>query len=230
MHSTHSNRISIALADGNPLVLSALAEVFERDKRFSLVATTATAEGFLATVLRVPVIVGVTDWALPQMGAAELIERLRDVPGAPRLVIYGEAAGSLPRQAMVSGAAGFSARSASVERLVEACVAVAAGQMVFPFLDLRSLQEDPTAALTQRERALLEALSKGATNRALAADFGISPNTVKFHLSNLYEKLGLSSRAEAIAFYYAQSLNSARGTTRPAASIQTSHPTIRRQQ
>ena len=74
--------------------------------------------------------------------------------------------------------------------------------MVFPFLDLRDLQDDPLLLLTRRERALLEALSKGLTNRDLARDFGISANTVKFHLSNLFEKLGVKSRAQAIAFYY----------------------------
>jgi two-component system nitrate/nitrite response regulator NarP len=57
--------------------------------------------------------------------------------------------------------------------------------------------------LTKRERLLLEGLSKGLTNRELARDFGISDNTVKFHLSNLFEKLGVSNRTKAIAFYYA---------------------------
>jgi two-component system, NarL family, nitrate/nitrite response regulator NarP len=49
----------------------------------------------------------------------------------------------------------------------------------------------------------LEALSKGLTNRELARDLDISTNTVKFHLSNLFEKLEVRNRAQAIAFYYA---------------------------
>ncbi|NQV67013.1 MAG: response regulator transcription factor, partial [Rhodobacteraceae bacterium] len=44
----------------------------------------------------------------------------------------------------------------------------------------------------------------GLSNRELARDFQISTNTVKFHMSNLYEKLGLRNRAQAIAFYYAE--------------------------
>ena len=47
--------IDVMLADSNPLVLSAMSEIFERDPRFSLVATSATAEGFLGTVMRVQV-------------------------------------------------------------------------------------------------------------------------------------------------------------------------------
>lgn len=198
--------IGVALADGNPLVLSAMAEIFGRDRRFSLIATTATADGFLATVARVPVAVAVIDWTLPAMGGQRLLEGLRDRPGVPRVVVYGDGAGALPRAAMAAGAAGFSARTAPVEQLLATCFTVAAGQMVFPFLDVRELAHDPILQLTGRERALLEALSKGASNNRLAGEFGISANTVKFHLSNLYGKLEVTSRAQAIAFYYSSRL------------------------
>ena len=59
--------VEITLGDGNPLVLSAMSEVFERDPRSSLVATTATAEGFPGMAMRVPVQVGVIDWTLPAL-------------------------------------------------------------------------------------------------------------------------------------------------------------------
>jgi len=199
--------IDLALADGNPLVLQAMSELFDRDARFSLVVTSATAEGFLGAVIRVPVKVAVIDWNLPALGGQKLIEVLRDQPGAPRIVVYGdERGGEVARAAMLAGAAGFVGRSGAVERLPETCMAVAAGQMVFPFLDVRELQADPISQLTKRERALLEALAKGLTNKDLARDFGISANTVKFHLSNLFEKLGVKSRAQAIAFYYSSRL------------------------
>jgi two-component system nitrate/nitrite response regulator NarP len=195
--------ISLSVADGNPLVLAALSEVFDRDSRFSLVATTATAEGFLGAVMRVPVAIGVIDWNLPALGGQKLIEVLRETAHAPRLVVYGdETRGDVARMSMLAGAAGFVARTAPVERLVDTCLAVAAGQMVFPFLDLRELQTDPLLQLTRRERALLEALAQGLTNHELARDFDISVNTVKFHLSNLFEKLGVRSRGQAIAFFF----------------------------
>ncbi len=197
-------RIDVMLADGNPLVLSALSELFERDPRFSLVATSATAEGFLGTVMRVPVQVGVIDWNLPALGGAKLIEVLREQANAPRLVVYGDDAKDLPRLAMATGAAGFAARSGEVDTLLSTCADVAAGKMVFPFIDVRELQADPMQTLSRKERVMLEALSKGLTNRELSKDLGISTNTVKFHLSNLYDKLSVKNRAQAIAFYYSQ--------------------------
>ncbi|MGB3146230.1 MAG: response regulator transcription factor [Paracoccaceae bacterium] len=199
--------IDISLADGNPLVLSAMSELFDHDHRFSLVATSSTAEGFLGAVMRVPVAVAVIDWNLPALGGQKLIEILRDQVGAPKLVVYGdEQRGEIARLAMLAGAAGFVGRSVPVEKLLDTCLAVAAGQMVFPFLDVRELQSDPTSQLTRREKALLEALARGLTNKDLARDFDISANTVKFHLSNLYEKLSVRSRAQAIAFYYSSRL------------------------
>lgn len=199
--------ISVALADGNPLVLGAMSEIFEQDPRFSLVSTSSSAEGFLGLVMRVPVDIGVIDWNLPVIGAQKLVEVLREQEHAPKIVIYGdENAKDTPRLAMAAGAAGFCARNQAADKLLDTSASVAAGQMMFPFLDVRELQADPIFHLTKREKSLLEALSKGHTNKALASEFNISVNTVKFHLGNLYEKLSVKSRAQAIAFYYSSRL------------------------
>ncbi|MCX2720801.1 LuxR C-terminal-related transcriptional regulator [Roseibium salinum] len=199
-------QIKIMLADSNPLVLSAMSEIFERDARFSLVATSATAEGFLGTVMRVPVDVGVLDWNLPVLGAAKLIEVLREHVSAPKLIVYGDTAAELPRLAMQAGAAGFVPRSGPVEGLLQTCAEVASGKMVFPFIDVRTMQQDPIHSLSQKERAILEALSKGLSNRDLSKQLDISTNTVKFHLSNIYDKLSVRTRAQAIAYYYASKM------------------------
>ncbi|MEY5039059.1 MAG: hypothetical protein RL472_2165 [Pseudomonadota bacterium] len=203
MQSISPERIDLALAEGNPLVLQALSEVFEKDRRFSVVATSSTAEGFLGAVMRVPVKVGVIDWQIPQLGGQKLAEVLRDQETAPRLVVYAEdPTGAVALKAMAAGAAGFVDRKSSVDRLLETCVEVAAGKMVFPFVDVRGLQADPIHQLTRREKALLEALANGLANKDLAREFDISTNTVKYHLSNLFDKLGVSSRTQAIAYYF----------------------------
>ncbi|MEW2919778.1 response regulator transcription factor [Ruegeria sp. ANG10] len=194
--------INVMLADNNPLVLSAMSEIFERDPRFSLVATSATAEGFLGAVMRVPVKVCVIAWNLPVLGAAKLIEVLREQENAPRFVVYGDDDGDIPRLAMQAGAAGFASRSGEVDVLLETCSDVARGKMVFPFIDVRKMQQDPIHSLSRKERAILEALAQGMSNRDLSKELQISTNTVKFHLSNIYEKLSVKNRTQAIAFYY----------------------------
>ncbi len=194
--------IDIMLADNNPLVLSAMSEIFERDPRFSLVATSATAEGFLGAIMRVPVQVCVISWNLPVLGAAKLIEVLREQENPPRFVVYGDELGDIPRLAMQAGAAGFASRSGEVDGLLETCVDVAKGKMVFPFIDVRKMQKDPLHGLSRKEIVILEALAKGLSNRELSKELQISANTVKFHLSNIYEKLSVRNRAQAIAYYY----------------------------
>jgi len=207
-------RINLVLADPSPLMLSAMSEAFLRDPRFSLVATVPSAETFLSTVMRVPVDVGVVDWGLPVLGGQRLLEVLRDHPAAPRIVIYSEERqGAVPRRALAAGAAGFCCRSGQVDQLLETAASVAAGRMVFPFLDVRDLQQDLTFQLTRREQALLEALAQGKSNKELAQEFAISVNTVKFHLSNLFEKLEVRNRAQAIAYYFSARLD----LSRPAA-------------
>lgn len=197
--------IEIALGDKNPLVLSALSELFERDPRFSLVLTANTAERFLESVLRAPVAIGIVGWLFPKMGGERILEMLRDRPGAPRLVVYsGGLDPELPRRVMAAGGAGFVPKSDPPERLLTTAATVATGQMVFPFLDVRKLRQDPVGALTLRERELLAVLAQGRSNGELARHFGISLNTVKFHLRNLYDKLDVKTRTQAVALFYAQ--------------------------
>lgn len=205
-------RLEVALADGNPLILSALSEFIDRDPRFSLVLTAKSGAGFLEALARAPVAVAIIDWELPGLNGQQVLEELRLRPGAPRVVVYaaGEEA-ELARRAMAAGAAGFCSRAQAPDRLLDTAAAVGAGQMVFPFVDVRDLQRDPLQALTGRERAMLAALARGRTNAELAEDLGISINTVKFHLRNLYDKLAIRNRSQAIAFYYAAQERKAEG-------------------
>jgi two-component system nitrate/nitrite response regulator NarP len=74
--------------------------------------------------------------------------------------------------------------------------------MVFPFLDIRELRNDPINTLSRKEKLLIEALSEGLTNKQLSKRLEISSNTVKFHISNIFDKLSVKNRAQAIAHYY----------------------------
>ena len=195
--------IDVAVADKNPLVLSALSELLDRDPRFNLVLTVKASDAFLQSVARTSVHVGIIGWALPPDGGAAITESLRDQPGAPRIVVYsGGLDPELARKVMGYGAAGFCSKSEPPERLLDAVEAVARGQMMFPYVDVRGLHRDPWEQLTPREKELLAALAKGDSNDRIARELGLSINTVKFHLRNLYDKLAIKNRAQAVAFYY----------------------------
>jgi len=102
------------------------------------------------------------------------------------------------RAAIREGAAGLVHKSEPPERLLQAIAAAAAGGRDFPAAARR---QPPMESLTKREKALLSSLAGGSTNNQLAEDLGVSVNTVKFHLRNLYEKLDVKNRAQAVAMF-----------------------------
>ncbi|MEW5729171.1 MAG: response regulator transcription factor [Pseudomonadota bacterium] len=194
--------IDIVLAEKNPLLQSSLVKLFAGDERFCLVAVTADGERFLEAVERLPFDVGIVGWEMPYLDGRGVLQALRGRSDAPRIIVYtGSPNPDVPRQAMTLGAAGFCSKREPPEQLLDTILAVAAGRMVFPFIDVSSLASDPLAGLTPRERELLAALAGGLTNQQMASQLDISLNTVKFHLKNLYDKLGVGNRAQAVAFY-----------------------------
>ncbi|MEE9336227.1 MAG: response regulator transcription factor [Granulosicoccaceae bacterium] len=200
-------KLDIALAESSPLVLSALSEMFEKDGRFSILSTTSTAEAFLQTVITVPAQVAIMDWHLPTLGAEKLMHIVREQELDMRIVICTQTASSeLAKRSMAAGAAGYYSHDQPTETLLSTVMDVADGKMIFPYLDIRDLR-DPLQSLTKTEKALLLSLALGKSNKELASDHNISINTVKFHLRNLYEKLAVRNRTQAIAYYYS-SLNS----------------------
>lgn len=194
--------ITICIAEKNPLLQSSLVKLFDGDDRFKLAAVVNDGETFMAAVERTPFDVGVIGWEMPQMDGRAVLQALRGRAEAPRVIVYtGSPNPDVPRQAMTLGAAGFCSKRETPEQLLDTIQAVAAGRMVFPFIDVSSLASDPLAGLTPRERELLAALAGGLTNQQMASQLDISLNTVKFHLKNLYDKLGVGNRAQAVAFY-----------------------------
>lgn len=194
--------IDIAIADKSPIVQSGLRAMFEKDGRFHVVAVAADGERFVEAVDRLSFDIGIIGWEMPFSSGDALLRILREREDAPRIVVYtGSRDLDVPRQAMALGAAGFCHKSEPPERLIETVLAVSQGRMAFPYVDVRLLELNPLAGLTDREREILTALAEGMTNQQLADALKISLNTVKFHLKNLYGKLGVDNRAQAVAKY-----------------------------
>ena len=194
--------IDIVVAEKSPLLQASMTQVFEGDERFHLVAVTPDGERFLEAVERIPFDVGVIGWEMPYLDGRGVLQALRGRADAPRIIVYtGNSNSDVPRQAMTLGAAGFCSKREPATQLTDTVVAVAQGRMVFPFIDVSSLATDPLSGLTPRERELLTALAGGLTNQQMANQLEISLNTVKFHLKNLYDKLGVGNRAQAVAYY-----------------------------
>ena len=196
--------IDVVVADKSPLILSGMVHLFDQDERFNLVATAADGERFLEAVDRLKFNVGIIGWNMPYLSGQGVLQALqkREDADLPRIIVFtGNGAPDIPRQVMRFGGAGFCSKSDQPVQVLETVLAVAEGRMVFPFMDLTRSGSDPFSGLTAREQELLASLSRGRTNQQIAGDLTISLNTVKFHLKNLYGKLDVKNRAQAVACY-----------------------------
>lgn len=202
MNKSSDNRIRVSLADKSPLVQAALTHLFAEDIRFELVSVFADGQSFLEAVDEIDVQVAVTGWVISPGDGKLILEQLRAKPDAPRIVVYTGAAGeSVPVQVMAHGGAAYVSKSEQPAVLLDTVAAVAAGRMVFPFFDVRQINRSPLSTLTRRELEVLSAIAAGHSNKEIAGLQGVSLNTIKFHIRNLFDKLGVQNRSQAMALY-----------------------------
>jgi len=202
MNRGPSQAIRVGVADKNPLIQAALRQLLSEDSRFELVHVASGCEEFLNNVDQDPVEVGVIGWIIGPCDGRFILDHLNSLPRAPRIIVYtGDVNNIVPAQAMRHGGAGFVSKSEQPEVLLDTIEEVAAGRMIFPYIDVRRLYDNPLSTLTRRELEVLSDLASGRTNKQIARDLNVSYNTVKFHVRNLFQKLGVNSRGQAIAKY-----------------------------
>ena len=198
--------ITVAIIDKNPLVVRGLDQMLREDGRFELAMSAPDGEVFLAEYASrgvvEPIDIAVSGWVMPKGDGRSLLRRIGEMANPPKVVIYtGELSDMTLRAAVREGAAALVHKSEPPERLLQAIVTAAAGGRDFPAAIRR---QPPMEALTKREKELLSSLAGGATNNQLAEELGVSVNTIKFHLRNLYEKLDVRNRAQAVAMYLSE--------------------------
>jgi DNA-binding NarL/FixJ family response regulator len=194
--------IRVGIADKSTLMRTALRTLLGEDDRFQVVCICKNAEEFLQKVGTVAMDVAVAGWIIPPGDARFILDQLQARSDAPRVVVYsGIESESAPAHVLAHGGAAFVSKNEEPEYLLDTIAEVARGRMVFPYLDVRGINANPLAALTKRELEILSSLAAGRTNKEIAARKGVSTNTVKYHIRNLFEKLGVSNRGQAIALY-----------------------------
>jgi NarL family two-component system response regulator LiaR len=126
------------------------------------------------------------------------------LPGAHLVVLSGSVDASRAREALRAGVRGYLLKRVQPLMLAQALRSVAAGQQVLAPEVAEALvagcdDERPSSdEFSQREREVLAWLARGLSNDAIADRLCISLSTVKFHLSNIFEKLGVTSRSQAV--------------------------------
>lgn len=195
--------LRLVLADDHALVLDGLRMMVNAERDLHVVATATDGERALEAVRRFHPDVAVLDVQMPVMNGLECLTRIRaEVPDTRVLLLSAFADPAPLRAAVERGADGYALKTDPPQATMRAIREVAGGRLVFPAAARRWImgerRADPTE-LTQREETVLQLVAEGRTNAQIAEAVCLSENTVKFHLRNLFAKLGVTNRTEAAA-------------------------------
>ena len=201
--------LRLLLADDHPLILWAYRHELERDGDFEIVAEVHTGSQVLPRSGQTSPHVVLLDIGLPELDGLECLARLRaNHPEIQVVVCSGSAEPEQIAAAREGGAAGYIVKSLAADELPAAVrrtletgefVVVGAGE-VAPGGD------ELLAALSDRELSMLRTLARGLSNKAIGNELWITEQTVKFHLTNIYRKLGVENRTQATRVAYEHGL------------------------
>lgn len=199
-------RYRIILADDHELVLEGLRSLVEAEPDMRVTATATNGRQVLDAVRADPPDVVVLDLEMGEMNGLRCLELLKHQNPDVRVLIltaYGD--GESMRAALEGGADGFALKTEPPQQTVASIRQVCRGQLVFPLAArkwlMRTDAAQDAATPTRRELEILAQVAEGLTNAQIARRLRVSDNTVKFHLQNLYLKLGVRNRTEATAWY-----------------------------
>jgi DNA-binding NarL/FixJ family response regulator len=195
----------VIVAD-HSLVLQAIRLALRQTAGFQLVGLIdgrSPAAGALAE-LRPDVIV-IDEMQVPDNAIARMREAAEHAPKAKRLLLTARMEERWVSQVFEAGADGVLSKTVHPVSMGTLLREIAQGHVVQRFQRTTAAQEAP-CPLTEREREILSLTAEGYTNQKIARELWVTEQTVKFHLSNLYRKLGVGNRTEASRYAYVHNL------------------------
>ena len=202
-----AGRIRVLVADDHPLYLDGIVAAVQRAEGLELVGSCADGRGALVEILARCPHVAAIDHRLPGLDAAQIVAALADAGSTTRTLIFSARLdGRGVYDAIQAGAAGYISKSWSRARICDAIRSVAGGHSIFAEelhdgmgAEIRRRGALAQERLTDREREILARMAQGLSAPAIAGELYLSTTTIKTHQHNLYEKLGVSDRAAAVA-------------------------------
>jgi len=193
--------IKVLLVDDHAIVRMGLASLLETSPEITVAGSVGDGTVALREAKRLNPDVIVMDLMMPKMDGAETTAAmLKENPDQKVLILttFGMADGI--SHALAAGARGAVLKSIGFKDLVAAIRAIAGGKTYFsPEIQQILNETTPVPELSPRQQEILKSVSLGMTNEAIAEQLGISVAMVRQHLNALFEKIGASNRAEAVA-------------------------------
>jgi DNA-binding NarL/FixJ family response regulator len=200
--------IRIMIVDDHPVTREGLHAALDAQDGVEVVGEAGTGEQAVEEAGELRPDVVFMDVRMPGIGGIEAAREIRQASPATKviLVTVDESRASIS-EAIQAGVSGYLLKDTSADELVNAArLAVEGKAVIHPQLTRAFIEEVQTAekkedaaALSRREKEILQKVAYGATTKEVAHDLGISPHTVKTHLERIFEKLGANDRAQAVA-------------------------------
>ena len=190
----------VLLVDDHALLRTGVANIINQESDLRVVAEAGNGEEAIAAYERHRPDVILLDLRMPVMEGVEAVRRIRQAdPAALVIVLTTYDTDDEIARALKAGAKAYVLKDISAEGLVACIRDVLAGKTYIAPAAAAKLAEGVTRVhLTPREMATLRLLADGRANKEIASALDISERTVKTHLAHLFEKLGVTSRTEAI--------------------------------
>jgi DNA-binding NarL/FixJ family response regulator len=198
------------VADDHRLMLAAVRRALAEAEDFEIVGEVSVGSGVVPAVRETNPNVVLLDMRMPELDGLTCLARLRKHDPTIAVVILSSYSDEDQIEAArEAGALGYIVKTVEPVDLAAVLRSALSGDPFAVWGHELSENADSTGgafALSERETAVLEAMARGLSNREIGRELWISEQTVKFHLRNVYRKLGVASRTEAARYAYRSGL------------------------
>ncbi len=201
--------LKVVIADDHRLILAGIKRALEDDGEFEVVGEASTGEKVLPLVAQTSPDLVVLDLRMPGMDGLICLDQIKKRHPSIKVVVLSVSTDEkLIENVLKRGASAYIVKSVNPVDLPGALRQAVEGN-VFSTIglpDATAAGAAKAAGLTDREAVILGALARGLSNEQIAKELWVAEQTVKFHLTNVYRKLGVSNRTEAARYAYQQGL------------------------
>jgi two-component system, NarL family, response regulator len=199
--ATQEKIIKVLVVDDHPVVRSGIATIMADEQGMEVVGQASNGASACEIYQTTQPDVVLVDLSLPDVDGIGLIAALKKIHSGAQFVVLTTRTGSDDiNRSLAAGAHAYLFKDIPSTELLSAIRIVAeGGHYVPPVVGRKADQSPNTLAITARERDVLVYLARGFTNEKIAQFLEIAPETVKSHIKNIFGKLNLDNRSEAVA-------------------------------